>query len=176
MLLVCCAIGYCIGCRGHCKGSYNDGIFSCTVEFNPVQSDGGKEVVTTSRLPLLLPPPVYEPLYPGRGLMKVEYCWQARYTITQQNNEEIKRRFLSPEDTDVPWQAKPLPLGEDTDDPREDKALGEDTDEAIHSHSSDIDTEHNPSYGHTRKTQNTYEEVTQSKAPNGDSDETTQLI
>ena len=45
--------------------------------------------------------------------MKVEYCWQARYTITQQNNEEIKLRFLSREDTDVPWQAKLLALGED---------------------------------------------------------------
>ena len=92
--------------------------------------------------------------------MKVEYCWQARYTITQQNNEEIELRFLSPEDTDVPWQAKLLALGEDTDGPREDKALGGDTDEAIHSHSNDIDTECNPSYGHTLKIQNTYEEMT----------------
>ena len=108
--------------------------------------------------------------------MKVEYCWQARYTITQQNNEEIKRRFLSREDTDVPWQAKELALGEDTDGSREDKALGGDTDEATHSHSSDIDTERNPSYGHTPKIQNTYEEVTQRKALDGDNDETTQLI
>ena len=67
--------------------------------------------------------------------MKVEYCWQARYTITQQNNEEIEHHFLSNELTDVPWQAKLLPLGEDTDGPR-DKAPGEDP-QAI---------EHNQSY------------------------------